>query len=126
MSLVLAALLWLPVLGCGQFGRSAPAERMLTGSLAGVALGSVAARAMNDSDRRHAAASLEGSPDRAPSIWRNRETGDRFMFTPVSSFTRGGARCREFRIEVTVGGRSDSIDASACRQADGSWRIQGR
>ena len=111
---------------CSGFGSRAPAgSSMLTGSLAGSAPGSVAARAMDDSDRRRAAAALETSRDGESSVWRNRETGDSFVFTPTRSFDRGGARCRDFKIEVTVGARPDGIGGSACRQADGSWRIPG-
>ncbi|MDQ7954818.1 MAG: RT0821/Lpp0805 family surface protein [Pseudomonadota bacterium] len=125
LPLVLAAGLWLPVCGCSQFGNAPQATGTLTGSLAGAALGSVAARAMDDSDRRRAAVSLDGGPDGQPSAWRNPETGDRFIFTPLRSFTLDGARCRDFRVEATVGGRSDSIAGSACRQADGGWRVRG-
>lgn len=108
---------------CGSFGGSPPAGGMLTGSIANSALASVAARAMDDSDRRRAAAILESLPDGESSVWRNHETGDRFVFTPVRSFTRDGARCRDFRLEVTVGARFDAVGASACLQADGDWRM---
>lgn len=108
---------------CSRFGGGPPAGGMLTGSIADSALGSVAARAMDDSDRRRAAAILESLPDGQSSVWRNHETGDRFVFTPLRSFARGGTRCRDFRLEVTVGARFDGIGASACLQADGDWRM---
>lgn len=113
----------LALAACTAFPSRAPAAGMLTGSLAGAAPASVAARAMDDSDRRHAASALEASPDGQASVWRNRETGDSFVFTPTRSFDQRGARCRDFRLEVTVGARLDSIGGSACRQADGAWRI---
>lgn len=108
---------------CGGLPVRTPAGGRLTGSLAGAAPGSVAARAMDNSDRRRAATALETLANGESSVWRNRETGDSFVFMPTRSFDRRGARCRDFRLEVTVGGRLDSIGGSACRQADGSWRI---
>jgi surface antigen len=97
----------------------------LVGSLAGTAPGSVAARAMDDSDRRRAASVLESAFTGLPATWRNRETGDSFVFTPTRSFDQRGARCRDFTIETVVGGRPDKVGGSACRQDDGNWRIQG-
>lgn len=111
------------VAACGGLPPGAPGGAMLTGSLAASAPGSVAARSMDDGDRRRAASALETLSNGESSAWRNRDTGDSFVFTPVRSFERGGVRCREFRLEVTVGGRSDGIGGSACRQSDGSWRI---
>lgn len=111
--------------GCAGFSSQAPAGGTLTGSLAGAAPGSVAARAMDDGDRRRAASALETLANGESSAWRNRETGDSFVFTPTSSVERRGERCRDFRLEVVAGGRPDSIGGSACRQPDGSWRIPG-
>ncbi|MDN6887967.1 RT0821/Lpp0805 family surface protein [Variovorax sp. CAN2819] len=108
---------------CGGFPPAAPGGATLTGSLASSVPGSVAARAMDDSDRRRAASALESLGNGESSSWRNRDTGDSFVFTPTRSFERGGARCREFRLEVVVGGRHDGIGGNACRQADGSWRM---
>ena len=115
----------LALAACQGFPERAPAGSLLTGSLAGAAPGSVAARAMADSDRRRAAIALDTASDGEASAWRNRETGNSFVFTPTRSFARGGFRCRDFKIEVVAGARPDSIGASACRQADGSWRIPG-
>jgi len=115
----------LALAGCGSRPMRASAGSMLVGSLAGARPGSVAARAMDDSDRRRAASALDTLPDRESSAWRNHETDDSFVFTPVRSFERGGARCRDFRLEVVVGGRPDGIGGNACRQADGTWRISG-
>lgn len=115
----------LALAACNGLATQAPAGSTLVGSLASAAPGSVAARAMDDSDRRRAASALEASPSGESSAWRNRETGDSFVFTPTRSFDQRGTRCRDFRLEVVVGGRPDSIGGSACRQADGSWRIPG-
>ncbi|MET3494442.1 RT0821/Lpp0805 family surface protein [Variovorax boronicumulans] len=114
----------LALAACSGFpAREAAGGGMLTGSLAGAAPGSVAARAMDDGDRRRAATALQTSSDGQPSAWRNPETGNSFVFTPTRSFEQRGIRCRGFKLEVLVGGRPDSIGGSACRQADETWRI---
>ncbi|MET3373501.1 surface antigen [Variovorax boronicumulans] len=115
----------LALAACQGFPERAPAGSLLTGALAGAAPGSVAARAMDDSDRRRAAIALDTASDGKPSAWRNHETGNSFVFTPTHSFARAGSQCRDFKLEVVAGARPDSIGASACRQADGSWRVPG-
>lgn len=52
----------LALAGCGSQPMRASAGGMLVGSLAGATPGSVAARAMDDSDRRRAASALETLP----------------------------------------------------------------
>ncbi|WP_295985388.1 RT0821/Lpp0805 family surface protein [uncultured Variovorax sp.] len=111
------------VAACGSLPAGAPGGAMLSGSIASFGPGSVAARAMDDSDRRRAASALESLANGESSAWHNRDTGDSFVFTPMRSFERSGARCREFRLEVVVGGRPDGIAGSACRQPNGAWRI---
>ncbi len=119
VSIMAAAL----VAACGGFPAAVPGGAMLTGSLAASAPGSLAARVMDDSDRRCAASALETLSNGEPSAWLNHDTGDSFVFTPTRGFDQRGVRCREFRLEVTVGGRPDGIGGSACRQPDGSWRV---
>ena len=96
----------------------------LAGSFGSAALGSVAARALDGSDRRRVAHTLESASDGQPSAWRNRETGDSFVVTPGRAFEQGGTRCRDFTVDAMVGGRNDRVDGSACRQGDGNWRIR--
>ena len=44
--------------------------------------------------------------------------------TPLHTYRGfGGANCRDFQQTVTVGGETDIAYGSACRNADGSWRI---
>jgi len=39
--------------------------------------------------------------------------------TPVA----GGANCREFQTTVTIDGKRQAAVGTACRQADGTWRV---
>ena len=97
----------------------------LVGPLAGPAVGSVAARAMVESDRRRAARALDSAPDGQPSTWRNSETGVGFVLTPTRTFELRGVKCRDYTVDAVVGGRPDTVGGSACRQADGHWHAMG-
>lgn len=115
-----AAFISLVLSGCAS---PIAAEGTLVGTLAGTAVGSVAARALVESDRRRAARTLDSVPDGQPSTWRNAETGVGFVVTPTRSFEQRGVRCRDYTVEATVGGRADKASGRACRQADGNWLV---
>ncbi|AGU53054.1 hypothetical protein VAPA_2c04940 [Variovorax paradoxus B4] len=97
-----AATLAVPLLafllgGCaGMHARDRDAT--LVGAFAGAGLGSVAARAMDETDRRQAARALESLPLGQSANWRNRETGDSFVLTPTRTFEQLGTLCREFTV----------------------------
>jgi len=110
--------------GCAGWAGRGASGATLVGGFPGAALGSVAARALDEGDRRQVAAALSAAPIGQSTAWRNRETGDSFTVTPTRSFETQGAACRDFRIEATVGGRLDGIAGSACRQDGGDWRLR--
>jgi len=97
----------------------------MSGTLVGVALGGLAGRAMDESDRRHTAIALETVPTGRSSRWRNPETGNTYIVTPVQTYDLRGAPCRDYTVDAVVAGRPDKVTGSACRQGDGSWRVQG-
>jgi len=112
-------------LGACSSGPGRGQDGTLAGVFGGRALGSVAAQALDGSDRRRVARALESaSDDGQPSAWRNRDTGDSFVVTPGRSFEQGGTRCRDFTVDAVVGGRNDRVGGSACRQSDGNWHIR--
>lgn len=43
--------------------------------------------------------------------------------TPEQASARTGQECREYTSTVTVGGQSQPVVGTACRQPDGTWRI---
>lgn len=111
-------------LGACSSGPGREQAGTLVGPFGSRALGSVAAQALDGSDRRRVARTLEPASNNQPSTWRNRDTGDSFVVTPGRTFEQGGTPCRDFTVEAVVGGRNDRVDGSACRQGDGNWRIR--
>lgn len=115
-----AAFISLMLSGCAS---PIAAQGTLVGTLADTAVGSVAARALVESDRRRAARALDSVPDGQPSTWRNAETGVGFVVMPTRTFEQRGMQCRDYTVEATVGGRPDTMSGRACRQADGNWHV---
>jgi surface antigen len=56
--------------------------------------------------------------------WQNSESGNSGSFTPSNYYTNdNGQYCREYSQTVSVGGKSEQAYGTACRQADGTWKI---
>lgn len=56
--------------------------------------------------------------------WRNPESGNSGTITPSNYYqTAQGGYCREYTQTINVGGRTEQGYGTACRQADGTWKI---
>lgn len=57
--------------------------------------------------------------------WRNPDDGIAGTFVPKPAFQDSGGRiCREFTQTVMIGDRRQEAWGTACRQSDGSWKLQ--
>lgn len=66
---------------------------------------------------------LESVPIGTESRWNNPESGHAGTVMPTRTFQRAsGQYCREFTQVIVIGGRSEEIKGTACREADGTWR----
>ncbi len=100
------------------------------GTLLGALVGGQIGRTMDDVDRlqaRRAAEYARTAPIGQTIQWNNPDTGNYGTVTPTrGGYTADGAYCREFQQTVTVGTRIQEAYGTACRQADGSWKmVQG-
>ena len=118
--------------GGGLIG--AAANGGATGIVAGVLLGGLAGGAIGNSleqeDRRiaqeNAQHALERQQAGETTVWKNPDSGNAGSFTPTRTYQAADGRfCREYQQSVTVGGREESAFGTACRQPDGTWRLQG-
>lgn len=95
------------------------------GTLAGAVLGSEIGKSLDNADRaimmRTTQKTLEsGQPGR----WSNPETGNAGSVTPMRSYrTADGEPCREYNQSVFIAGEEQQAYGTACRDADGTWRI---
>ncbi len=80
------------------------------------------------SDRERLAATLQMALEQnktgQSANWHNPGTGRRGTVVPIRTYKGLDASdCREFQQTATVGGETDIAYGSACRTAEGAWRI---
>jgi surface antigen len=74
---------------------------------------------------RTAQRGFETAPTGQSVAWTNPDTGNRGTLTPTRTYQMpSGQYCREFTQTITVGGKTREGIGTACRQPDGSWRVQ--
>ena len=66
---------------------------------------------------------LEQAPTNAVGSWNNPDSGHSGTVTPTVTRYTDGQPCREFTTTIDVGGQPQQGYGTACRQADGSWKI---
>ena len=73
-------------------------------------------------DELQTAEALESSCDGHATTWRNAQTGQRYSVKPLRTYQGQSGRCREFTTVAENRGREEVIEATACRQRDGTWK----
>jgi surface antigen len=67
---------------------------------------------------------METSPTGKSATWRNPDNGHYGTVTPVKTYqSANGSYCREYQQTVTIDGKQENANGTACRQPDGSWKI---
>jgi len=60
-----------------------------------------------------------------PTAWRNPDSGNSGTITPTRTYElANGQYCREYQQTIVVGGEKNQAYGTACRQPDGTWKIQ--
>jgi len=90
--------------------------------MAGGAIGGSVGRSMDETDRINTAMALENVRTGVPSTWTNPDTGYEYVVTPTNTYESDAGPCREYTMDATIGGKTEQIYGTACRQADGSWQ----
>ena len=110
-----------------QFGDgSGKTATTLLGVLAGAAVGGAIGRDMDEQDRRRTAFVLEKVPTGETAHWVNPDTGRAYRVTPTRTFHTDSGPCREYRVQAVdrPDGELRALPATtACRQADGNWKV---
>jgi surface antigen len=96
---------------------------IIAGTLIGAAIGGNVGRSMDDTDRLKTAQTLETVRTGVPSTWQNPDTGYQYAVTPTRTYETAGTPCREYMIDAIIGGKREKVYGTACRQADGSWKV---
>lgn len=111
------------VLGHQVGGGRGQTAATIIGAITGGAIGASIGRSMDDLDRIKMAATLETTRTGVATTWVNPDTGYNYRLTPTRTVETAEGPCREYIMDSTIGGRVEQIYGTACRQADGSWRI---
>ena len=112
------------VLGSGKGRLVATAAGPFIGFLIGSEIGRYLDQADRDAMVETTQYTLENVPIGQTESWSNPDSGNKGSVTPTRSYKRNnGQQCREFTQRVEVEARSEEQHATACKQADGTWKL---
>jgi len=98
---------------------------VLLGGLVGGAVGNALDQKDKQMAQQAAQQAFEYARTDEASTWRNPDSGNSGSITPTRTYqTSSGQYCREYQQDIVVGGETQKSYGTACRQPDGSWRIQ--
>lgn len=92
------------------------------GALLGAFVGGQIGSRMDDKDHQQTGFALENSATGASTQWVNPDTGNRYSIQPVNTYQAASGPCRDYTMNAVIDGRNETINGTACRQPDGSWR----
>src|SRR5512139_2453204 len=96
--------------------------------IGGILIGGMAGNLLDQRDKQlaaeAAARAMETAPTGKPVAWKNPDSGHSGTVTPTKTYqTANGTYCREYQTTVLIEGKQERATGTACRQADGSWRV---
>jgi surface antigen len=113
--------------GRGHMGWGGPRggnlATIVIGAAIGGAIGAIIGREMDQQDRLKTAQVLEYNRTGEASTWVNPDKQTAYTVTPTQTHETAQGPCREFRTQANIGGKVREVYGTACRQADGSWKI---
>jgi surface antigen len=111
------------ILGHQVGGGSGQVLATIVGTMAGAAIGGSIGRTMDEADRLNTTVALENVRTGVSSAWVNPDTGYEYVVTPTNTYESGSGPCREYTLDAKIGGETEQVYGTACRQADGSWLV---
>lgn len=97
----------------------------IVGTLVGASIGGAIGHSMDETDRLKTASTLETVRTGVPAAWRNPDTGNQYTVVPTRTYETPAGPCREYMVDAVVEGKKQKVYGTACRQPDGSWKVQG-
>jgi len=98
-------------------------------TLGGALLGGFIGNRLDARDKQMATQAAQrafnNSQSGKPTVWNNPDSGNSGSITPTRTYQlANGTYCREYSQTITVSGEQHEAYGTACRQPDGSWKIQ--
>jgi len=102
---------------------------MLGGAALGGLLGGVIGNQLDKRDKEMATQAanraFENNKTGQTSVWNNPDTGNSGTITPTKTYQlKTGQYCRQYQQTITIAGQQHQAYGTACRQPDGTWKIQ--
>ena len=96
---------------------------IMLGVAAGAHIGQTVGKYMDEQDRMRTSWAMEKNRTNEVTSWHNPDTGYDYTVKPTRTYDKDKGPCREFTVDAKVGGKTKQVYGTACRQADGSWKI---
>lgn len=98
---------------------------IIGGAVFGALVGGSIGRSMDRIDQNCIGQALEHAGDGRTVAWRNPDADASYRVTPREAYkNRVGQYCREYTTVSIIGGQSRTVHGTACRMADGSWKLE--
>ena len=102
---------------------------LIAGAAAGGLIGNNIGAKLDERDRLLLGETLQQTMEHGPTnsvgSWSNPDSGNSGTVTPTQTMISANNQpCREFTTTVNIGGELSQASGTACRQNDGSWKIQ--
>jgi surface antigen len=98
-------------------------------AIGGALIGGFVGHKLDDRDKQMAAQAAQRAFEQnhtgQASVWNNPDSGNPGSVTPTKTYQLAtGQYCREYTQTIMIGGEQHQTYGTACRQADGTWKIQ--
>jgi surface antigen len=104
--------------GSGQLAATA------AGAVIGLIVGGSIGRSMDRLDHACTGQVLEQAQTGQSVQWVEPGSNVQYRVTPTRTFEQAGRYCREYTTTATIGGEARSVYGTACRQPDGTWKLE--
>jgi len=104
-------------------GGRGKALAIMLGVAIGASIGQTVGKYMDEQDRIRTSSVMEMNRTNQVTTWHNPDTGYNYSVKPTRTYGGAQGPCREFTLDASVGGKVEQVYGTACRQADGSWKI---
>jgi surface antigen len=109
--------------GGAQTGRGSSGTAIVGGVLLGALAGQQVGRSIDGKDEMRAQQVLENNRTDQAASWHNPETGADVSIVPVRTYqSPSGDYCRQYHVDIHMGGRRADGHGTACRQPEGTWK----
>ncbi|TDJ59830.1 MAG: glycine zipper 2TM domain-containing protein [Proteobacteria bacterium] len=97
---------------------------IIGGTILGAIVGAGVGDTMDNLDQNCVGQTLEHAPDGQTIKWNSPDANTKYQVTPTESYRDAiGRYCRKYTTNATIGGQTEKIYGTSCRQPDGSWKL---